>query len=202
MSQFNNPNSQTPMGQKPLPVGAPYDTSPQRSSSGSNIVVIILAIVFGILLLVVLACGAIGFVASRAVSSLGKEFEGMVIQPMANEAVQRYQDHEEVKKHIGEVEDYRFEKPGFDLVNRPVVRLEIEGDKGKGQIVFYRRGGRPHKVMLEVDGQEILLDDDPKDLFEHDFDESDFEGMKEFESIDSESTPPAKDDLGEQPSSN
>ncbi|MBL8888425.1 MAG: hypothetical protein JNL67_00495 [Planctomycetaceae bacterium] len=202
MSQFNNPHSQMPLGQKPMPVGTPYDMAPQRPSSGSNIVLIVLAIVFGLMLIVVLACGALGFMATRAVTNLGKEFEGLVIQPMANEAVQRYQDHAEVQKHIGEIEDYRFEKPSIDLVNRPVVRLEVEGDKGHGQIVFYRRGGRPHKVMLEVNGQEILLDDDPKDLFQSDFDKSDFERMSEFESMDSDSENEAKNEPSELPNSN
>lgn len=198
MSQFNNPYPQTPIGQKPMPDGTPYGTAPQRPSSGSNIVLIVLAIVFGILLLVVIACGALGFMASRAMSSFTKEIEEMVILPMANEAVERYRDHEEVQKHIGEIKDYHFENPGIEMMGRPVIRLEIEGNIGKGKIVFYQRSGKPHKVMLEVDGQEILLDDNPEEFFETDFDESDLnrpdfsEEMKEDDSFPSEVEEPLK----------
>ncbi len=164
MSQFNNPYPQQPYGQKPVS-GPPYDPSPPRTSSGTNVILIILGIVLLIVVLFVAACVGLGFMASRAVSTLGKEVEGMIVEPMANEMVQRYQDHAAVQEHIGEIETYHLENPGIDVVNRPVLRLEVEGDKGQGKIVFHRRMGRPQKVILEVDGQEILLDDNPKDLF-------------------------------------
>lgn len=168
MSQFNNPYPQQPYGQKPMPESPLFDGRPQRSSSGSKVVLIVLAVVFGILLLIVLACGALGYMASRAVTSIGTEVTGMIVEPMANEVVQRYQDHEAVQEHIGEIKHYHFENPRIDVVNRPVLRLEVEGEKGQGKIVFYRRNGRPQKVALEVDGQEILLDDNPKELFQPD----------------------------------
>lgn len=138
---------------------------PQPSSSGLKVILIVLGLVFGILLLIVLACGALGFIASRAVSSIGKEFENVVVTTMANESVQRYQDHAAVQEHIGEIKVYQFENPGFDLMNRPVLRLKVEGEKGEGKIVFQRRFGRPQKVVLEFNGQEILLDDNPGEWF-------------------------------------
>jgi hypothetical protein len=201
MSQFNNPFPNQPMGQKPLPMGAPYEPGPQRPASGSNVILIVLGIVFGILVLIVLVCGALGFVATRAVSTIGQELEGMIIQPMANEAVQRYQDHESVQEHIGEIKDYRFENPAIDVVNRPVLRLEVEGEKGKGTIVFYRRAGKTQKVMLEVDGQEVLLDDNPEELFAPDFDEATFDEMtKESETLDEiDPFPSQADDPGSPP---
>ncbi len=168
MSQFNNPYPQQPYGQKPLPLDSNYNAGPQPqpSSSGSKIILIVLGLVFGILLLIVLACGALGFIASRAVSTIGKEFENVIVTTMANDMVQRYQDHAAVQEHLGDIKEYQFETPGFDLMNRPVLRLKVEGEKGEGKIVFYRRFGRPQKVVLEVNGQEILLDDNPGELFE------------------------------------
>ncbi|MBL8852806.1 MAG: hypothetical protein JNK57_02425 [Planctomycetaceae bacterium] len=178
MSQFNNPYPQQPYGQKPMS-GPPYDPSPPRTSSGTNVILIILGIVLVIVVLFVAACVGLGFMASRAVSTLGKEMEGLIVEPMANEMVQRYQDHASVQEHIGEIETYHIENPGIDVVNRPVLRLEVEGDKGQGKIVFHRRMGRPQKVVLEVDGQEILLDDNPKDLFEANMEAPNFDELIE-----------------------
>jgi hypothetical protein len=180
MSQFNNPYPQQPYGQKPLPMGSPYDAGAPRGSSGSKVLLIVLGIVFGLILLVVVACGALGLIASRTVSSIGKEFENVIVNTLANEAVQRYQDHEAVQQYIGEIRAYHFENPGFDLMNRPVLRLVVEGEKGNGTIVFQRRSARLQKVMLEVDGQTITLDDNPKELFEGEFEHSEFE-HSEFE---------------------
>jgi hypothetical protein len=203
MSQFNNPFPNQPLGQKPLPMGTPYEPGPQRPASGSNVILLVLGIVFGILVLIVLVCGALGFVATRAVSTIGQELEGMIIQPMANEAVQRYQDHESVQEHIGEIKEFRFENPAIDVVNRPVLRLEIEGEKGQGTVVFYRRSGKTQKVMLEVDGQEILLDDNPEELFAPDFDESTFdETTKQNETWDEINPLPSQADESGPPATN
>ena len=166
-------------------MGSPYDAGAPRGSSGSKVLLIVLGIVFGLILLVVVACGALGFIASRTVSSIGKEFENVIVNTLANEAVQRYQDHETVQQHIGEIRKYHFENPGFDLMNRPVLRLVVEGEKGNGTIVFQRRSARLQKVMLEVDGQTITLDDNPKELFEGEFEHSDFE-HSDFEHSDFE----------------
>ncbi|MDP1562657.1 MAG: hypothetical protein Q8M16_14875 [Pirellulaceae bacterium] len=204
MSQFNNPYPQQPYGQKPTPAGSPYVGSPQPSSSGSKVILIVLGIVFGIVLLIVLACGALGYMASRAVTSIGAEVTGMIVEPMANEAVQRYQDHDAVQEHIGEIRHYHFENPGIDVVNRPVLRLEVEGEKGQGKIVFYRRNGRPQKVVLEVDGQEILLDDNPKELFQPDVEPPRFDvepPLIDEPSKANELSPPKDAETQEQPDS-
>jgi len=174
MSQFNQPRGpagQPVLGGKPTPV--PYENyqPPPPRSSGANVVLIVLGIVFGLMLVVVLACGILGFMFTRAVTTMTGEFQTFFLQEMANQVVESYAEHAAVVEHIGEVQDYSFqESGGFEALNKPILRLRVEGDKGTGTIVLYRRGSRQQKVTLEVDGQEFLLDDNPRDFFEQEFD--------------------------------
>ncbi len=158
-----------------------YDTPPPRSSSGTNIVLIVLGIVFGVLLLIVVSCGLMGFLATRTITQMAGELQDVMLQAMANDAVQKYQDHDLVQEHIGEIGDYSFQDvKGFEAMNKPILRLRVTGDKSQGTIVFHRRNNRLQRVTLEVDGQEFLLDDKPTELFQQDF--SDYEMDKAFKS--------------------
>jgi hypothetical protein len=112
------------------------------------------------------------------------------VQEVANQVVDTYGDHEHVREHLGEIQDYGFlDAEGFETLNKPVLRLRVEGDKGKGVIVLYRRGSRHQKVVLEVDGQEFLLDDNPRDFFsEPTFPSQPGDGWNDFDEVETRTT--------------
>lgn len=196
MSQFNQgPGGGTPYkpqgggyppqgGGYPPPGGGyqpggyqqPGFNPPPNKSGGNNTVIIVVSIIGGLLLLGLIFCGFVFWTVNNTINNMANEFGNMIVDSMANDTVSKYQDNPTVLEKIGTIEDYEFvDVEGFDLLTKPVARLNVSGDKGSGQIVLYRKSGKLERVVLEVDGQEIVIDDKPEEIFSDEYQEE-FDG--------------------------
>jgi len=176
VSQFNQPPGKFPEG-KPIPAAGvglqpgsysgPGYQGPPPKSSGPTVVVIILLVVGLVVLIPIAACGVMAYFATTSINKFTQEFQGVFVHSMANEVVEKYADNPVLVEHIGEIEEYEFEDVhGFEVFNKPVMRMNVYGDKGSGTLVFRRRGHRMTRVDLEIGSQVYLVDDSPGELFE------------------------------------
>lgn len=207
MSQFN-PQGGGFKQQPPGQMYQPYQPvqQPQRSSGGGNTLLIVLAIVGGLLVLGLGACGVMAYMVTSSMNKVFDEFSDVAAFAMAEELVTQYEDSEEVVSRIGEVENFDFpekeNKNFLEILQSRKIVIVLEGKDGTGELILYKKNQRPERVVFVHNGEEILLDDDPKglddwqdeDWSEEDWaDETDGEetgpGFGEEEFSDPESTP-------------
>lgn len=172
MSQFN----QGPSGGKNYPQQGsyqqPFNPPPNQSGGGGNTVLIVLSIVGGVLALALICCGGMAYIATSTINTVttkfGEEFANVLASSMADEVVSKYQDNELVVEKIGKINSYEIEgEKEFALLTKPEIRVKINGEKGEGYIIVYRKAGgsQPKEVVLEVDGQATTIDDKPGPIF-------------------------------------
>ena len=165
MSQ--NPYGEHSTGHPPHPN---YGPTP---GSGSNTVLIVLVVVGGVLLLVFLACGTMGFLAFRNVSDTINQMTAAMEEGAEEEArfwVDTYGDHQIVKEKLGTVLSYNAMPMDWTDENLN-LEIDVTGDKASGILrIEYAEFDEAEyesddfdyesrmNCYLIIDGEKILID--------------------------------------------